>query len=130
METTTIEKTVSWWDWAGVFFSGLCVIHCIATPVLLAGASLWIASEWVHVGFLIALIPIAIIAARRTCPSQKKRRVVILFYSGLVLLGAAILFGESMGEAVEILATMIGSVLLIAGHLQNRLLHQITKKNI
>ena len=123
MESTIIKKNVNWWDWTGVFFSGLCVIHCIVTPVLLAGASLWIASEWVHVGFFLVLIPIVVMASRRSCPSRDKRWVMTLFYSGLIFLGAAILIGESLGETAEIALTIIGSILLISGHLKNRQLH-------
>lgn len=127
METTITKKTVSWWDWTGVFFSGLCVVHCLFTPVVLAGASLWIASEWVHVGFLVALIPVTIVASKRTCPSHKKNRVVVLFYAGLVFLGTAIFIGESMGEAAEIILTILGSIMLITGHLQNRRLRLLNK---
>lgn len=127
METRVIKKPVSWWDWAGVFFSGLCVIHCIVTPLLLASAVVWFASEWVHVSFLVALVPIAIMAARRTYPYSKKRWVIFLFSSGLLLLGLAIVLGESLGEIAEISLTLLGSMLLITGHLQNRHLHVIKK---
>ena len=123
MESTITKKQISWWDWTGVFFSGLCVIHCIATPLLLAGATLWLASEWVHVSFLVVLIPIVIMASRRSCPSQTKRRVMVLFYAGLFFLGAAIFLGESMGEASEIGLSILGSILLITGHLKNRQLN-------
>ena len=125
MKTTTIKKPISWWDWAGVFLSGLCVIHCIATPLLLASAVVWFAAEWVHVSFLVALIPIAIMAARRTYPTSRKRWVIALFSAGLLLLGLAIVMGEAMGEIVEISLTLVGSMLLITGHLQNRHLHVI-----
>ena len=121
--TTTIKKTTNFWDWAGVFFSSLCVIHCIATPLLLAGAAVWIASEWIHVSMLLLLIPIVIMASMRPCPAQKKRQVVFIFISGLALLGAALLMEERVGEVGEIVLTVAGSSLLIAGHLKNRRMH-------
>lgn len=127
--TSTIEKkTINWWDWTGVFFSSLCVIHCLATPILLAGASLWIASEWVHIGFLVALVPIVFLALRHSHATHSKRSLVVLFNAGLVLLVVAILFGESLGEAFEIGLTIVGSTLLIAGHLRNRYLHVNAEK--
>ena len=127
MESTTIKKSLSWWDWAGVCLSGLCVIHCIATPLLLASAVVWFASEWVHASFLIVLVPIAIMAVRGAYPSDKKRWVIFLFSAGLLLLGLAVAVGESMGEVAEISLTLMGSMLLIAGHLQNRHLHVVKK---
>ena len=120
METTTIKKTISWWDWSGVFFSSLCLIHCIATPILLASASLWVASEWLHVTFLIILIPITVVSSRRALQSPRKREILFFLYSGLLVLVLAILLEPVMGEFFEIAATVGGSMLLITGHLKNR----------
>ncbi len=120
MESTTLKKSINWWDWSGVFFSGLCLIHCIATPLLLASASLWIASEWVHVVFFAILIPITVVASRRAYQSLQKRWVVYFLSAGVVVLGIGIFLGQVWGESVEVVLTLIGSVLLIAGHLGNR----------
>lgn len=130
MDSTTLidKKVINWWDWLGVFFSSLCVIHCVATPILLAGASLWIASEWVHIGFLIALVPIVFLALKHSHASHHgKRGLVILFNAGLVFLVSAILFGEALGEGFEVGLTIVGSILLISGHLRNRYLNNQAK---
>ena len=119
METTTIKKTRNWWDLSGIFFSGLCLIHCIAPPILLASTSLWITSEWVHTAFLVILIPIAVFASRRALRPPRKLWIVIMLHAGLVFLGLGIVLGHDMGEAVEIGLTIIGSVMLIVSHIAN-----------
>ena len=120
METTTIKKTISWWDWTGVFFSSLCLVHCVATPIILASAPLWVASEWVHVIFLIALVPITFIASRRAYRVPRRYSVIFFLTTGLAVLIAAVFVEESMGEFAEIGLTIVGSLLLIVGHLKNR----------
>ncbi|MFK7844799.1 MAG: MerC domain-containing protein [Rhodothermales bacterium] len=120
METTINKKTISWWDWSGIFLSGLCLLHCVATPLLLAGVSFWLLSEWIHVLFIVMLFPITIIASRRTYLTGKKRWPVILLVAGLSILIAAVIFGEMMGEVFEVSMTSAASFLLIYGHLSNR----------
>ncbi|MEM8488771.1 MAG: MerC domain-containing protein [Bacteroidota bacterium] len=119
----TLKKTVRWWDISGMFFSSLCLLHCIATPVLLAGATAWFVSEWVHTLFLLILIPVTGLAIWRSKAWQTRRWVVVMLLAGLTLVGSAILVGEFVGELAEIALTVTGSLMLIAGHIGNRHSH-------
>ena len=123
MNTSIVKKSTSLWDWSGIFFSGLCLLHCVATPVLLAGASIWLLSEWVHIVFIISLIPITFMAARRAYRSGVKKWPVLLLAGGLLTLIIAVIAGSIAGETGEVAITIAGSLLLIAGHLGNRHLH-------
>ena len=123
MTVSIAKKRISCWDWAGVFFSSLCLVHCVTTPILLASTALWIVSEWVHVGFLVLLIPITLIASRR---SYRKPSVVVFLYAGLSILGAGLILSEVFGERFEVSTTILGSLLLIIGHLRNRHFHRDT----
>lgn len=123
METTIIKKTISWWDWSGIFLSGLCLLHCVATPLLLAGVSFWLLSEWIHVLFIVLLMPVTIMTSRRAFLGGEKKWPVVLLVAGLAILIAAILLGEMMGETVEVSMTFAASFLLIYGHLSNRHSH-------
>ena len=123
MDSTISKKTISWWDWSGIFFSGLCLLHCVATPLLLASVSFWLLSEWVHVLFLIPLIPITFMASRRAIRAGQSRWPAILLILGLLVLVAALLLGTKIGEPAEIAMTIMGSLLLISGHPGNRHVH-------
>ena len=122
MKTTSTmnQKTINWWDWTGIFLSGLCLIHCILTPLLLATTLVWVTTEWVHITLLLILVPIVFIAARRSGSSYDRRVILALFSAGILFLAGAVFVGESLGRTAELLLTIIGSLLLITGHLKNR----------
>ncbi len=119
-DSVTLQKSVRWWDISGMFFSGLCILHCIATPVLLVGATAWFASEWVHTLFILILIPVTGFAIWRSKAWQNRRWVVYALLGGLALLIVAILAEDFVGELGEILLTVAGSLMLIAGHIGNK----------
>ncbi|UTF61805.1 MerC domain-containing protein [Gilvimarinus sp. DA14] len=108
-------------DETAALCSGLCLIHCIATPILLSIGSLGLigslfTSEWVH---LVLIIPIAALALA-SFPSGRKRHGRWLptasGFSGLALLVTAF-FAPHEAEAA---LSISGGLLLIAGHLSNR----------
>lgn len=115
----------AYWDKLGMAGSGLCLIHCLAIPVV-AGAlpSLgiaFLADESVHeilAFFLIALAGLAFIPGYRR---HRNRHVVMLMAAGLGLIlfatwGNAWIDLHGVGETVLSIA---GSLLLIWAHYRN-----------
>lgn len=52
-------------DVSAVGLSALCLIHCLALPalsLLLPVLGLWAQAEWIHVAFIVAATPVAILA--------------------------------------------------------------------
>jgi len=101
----------------GVFCSGLCLIHCLATPLLIAGGSLGvlgilISSEWVH---QLMLIPVVLFSLLSFPAAYKKHRH---YMPGLLaIIGLAGLFmAVSYGHDYETLLTVIAASILIVGH--------------
>ncbi len=109
------------WDRVGIGVSGLCLVHCLIAPFALAVLPLWPAAftlhAWLHVAFALVLIPItgyAMWGARRWHGS---RQAAGLLGAGLLLVVAAA-FGP-FGEMSAAVVTILGSVLLVAGHWRN-----------
>ncbi|MEM1116640.1 MAG: MerC domain-containing protein [Bacteroidota bacterium] len=116
METATARPRL---DAAGIALSALCIVHCLAIPLVATGALAWAASESIHIGLTVVL---ALIVVAVAVPSYRRHRraiVPVLLGGGLALLIAALTVGEAAGETAETVLTVIGSVVLIAGHVVN-----------
>lgn len=117
-------------DQLGIVCSGLCIVHCIATPVLLGlGASglltSMLSTEFVH---LLLILPIALVLIL-TVPSAYKRykklSITVIAVIGMLFLIAALFLGEEN----EALFTIIGGSFLIVFHLWNLSLARRQKLN-
>lgn len=101
--------------------SGLCVLHCLATPVLLALGSSGLllgalSSEWFH---YLMLLPISALLAWSLpggwCVHKRKAPFALGLAGFLVLIAA--LFAPHEAETA---LSVAGGLLLISAHLYNR----------
>lgn len=105
-------------DASALTVSSLCLIHCLALPVLagvLPMAGAWAEAEWVHKVFVLLAIPISgyVVFAKG---AQFRDRIFIF----LVTLGLTLLTASAFIEALhdfEKLMTALGALLVAAGHL-------------
>ncbi|MDP5142807.1 MerC domain-containing protein [Rheinheimera baltica] len=114
-------------DLIAATLSGLCVVHCLATPVLLALASSGLllgmfSSEWFH---YLMLLPISVLLAW-SLPGgwcvHKRKAPFALGLSGFLVLVASLLAPHEAETALS----LSGGLLLISAHLFNRkLLHKL-----
>lgn len=106
-------------DGSAVGLSGLCLVHCLALPVLAAllpAFGAWTHAEWVHVVIVLFAAPIAAFALAR--PAHGQRPAPALMALGGV--GVALLALGAFGpRAVETSVTVAGSLCLAAAHLWN-----------
>ena len=108
-------------DFLGACLSGLCILHCLLVPLLLAmgGASVlgaWIGSEWVH---YLLIAPICLLLIWSLPLSWIKHRNLHPLWiggSGFSLL----LLSLFVPESAETLLAIVGSLGLITAHLLNR----------
>ncbi|ARA91824.1 MAG: MerC domain-containing protein [Bacteroidetes bacterium] len=124
MASSGISIKWSGWDRIGIALSGLCIVHCLLLPVALAVAPLWSALAAVHDGFhlvlAVLLVPTTVLAVRSGYRQHRDRGVLGLLSSGLAIIVAAALLGHDvLGDGWGTGLTLIGSVLLIAGHWRN-----------
>ncbi len=99
--------------------SGLCVVHCLAGSVLLAGLSvtggLW-NHEFHAIGLALAL-PLAAFALLRGVRIHQRYVVTVLGGVGLALMAASLMFAH--GSVTEIAVSITGVLLLASAHLLN-----------
>jgi MerC mercury resistance protein len=108
-------------DLFAVSSSGLCMIHCLATPVLLIFVPVFSASflggEAFHAAILWFILPTSLVAMTLGCWRHKDRYVAVLCVIGLSVIVVAARFGDAaVGEIGERILTTVGSFILIAGH--------------
>lgn len=111
-------------DKLAVSTSTVCAVHCLSLPLLLGvfpalGATVF-GQEAFHVWLLWLVIPLSVVGLSLGCRRHKDLWVVALGFSGLAILVAAAVLGHDMlGETGERIATLIGAVAIAAGHLRN-----------
>lgn len=107
-------------DYMGALASFLCLMHCLAGPVLIAfgvsvaGLSV-IGNERVH---LFLVIPIVLFAAWSLPASFSKHRQPVPVM--IALIGIVLLLLGLMIESYELPLTVAASLLLMSAHLYNR----------
>ncbi|WP_019677152.1 MerC domain-containing protein [Arsukibacterium perlucidum] len=112
-------------DLIAAALSGLCVVHCLTLPILLAVGSSGLllgvfSSEWFH---YLMLLPISVLLAWSLpggwCVHHNKTPF-ILGLSGFLLLVVALFAGHD----AELPLSVAGGLLLATAHLRNRVLLQ------
>lgn len=108
-------------DRIAISLSSLCLLHCMATPVillLLPAASLSLAiPESFHIWMLLLAIPVSILALRA---GHKHHRLILpscAAVTGLCLLGMGAFVIPT--EMLELIVTVAGAVCLAAAHFWN-----------
>lgn len=104
-------------DASAITLSALCLIHCLALPLLAAVlpiAGLFAEAEWVHKAFVATAVPITGLVVLRGWPHQGGKAFAALAVTGLGLLAGAA-FIEALHD-LETALTVAGACLLAAAH--------------
>ena len=121
LSLSTLTPTI---DKLAVSTSAVCAIHCLSLPLLIGvfpalGTTIF-GQEAFHFWLLWLVIPFSAIALTLGCRTHKDGVVLLLGLSGLtILILAAILGHDLLGEAGERAATLAGAIVIAAGHLRN-----------
>ena len=114
-------------DRAGILISTLCLIHCMALPVIAllvptAAAVFAFNETLVHLILLGCALPISFYAFRHGYQHHQDVLIVLLGVTGLVflVLGVTHIFGEDW----ELILTVPGAILLFMAHLRNWRYHR------
>ena len=111
-------------DRASIGLSVIFVLHCFATPILLAFApsllALPVADEKFHAVLIFMILPASLVALTLGCRRHGDMSVVYWGCGGLVvLLGTLVLGHDLLGDAGEKIMTVFGSGLVVIGHTLN-----------
>ncbi len=121
-EFTTASKTglQKLAGYTSISLAGICAIHCLMIPVLLALFPVLISAllfeEIFHELLLLLIIPLSFLAIFLGCRRHKDLTVFLIVALGLalILIGA---FGAE--ESKETVLTLTGSVVMVAGYVRN-----------
>ena len=114
-------------DKFAVSTSAFCAIHCLCLPFLLGvfpafGATIF-GQESFHTLLLWLVIPLSVLALLMGCQKHKSWLVALMGLAGVsVLMVAASMGHEGLGEMGERLATLAGASLIATGHVCNYVL--------
>ena len=112
-------------DRSAVGLSFLCVLHCLAMPLMLILApSLvvlpFLGDERIHLLLVFLVLPTSSIALSLGCRHHGLKHVLVWGFTGIgILMLAAFIGEEALGELGETILTVIGSVLVAIGHILN-----------
>ncbi|MGX9721412.1 MerC family mercury resistance protein [Stenotrophomonas acidaminiphila] len=116
-----MKNAAALFDASAVALSSLCLLHCLALPLLAALLPLfgaWSEAEWVHGVFVLIAAPLTSYALWR---AHRHRPLPVALWllagSGLALLLAGACGG--LGERAETPLTVAGSLALAGAHLWN-----------
>ncbi|MEO1656751.1 MAG: MerC domain-containing protein [Pseudomonadota bacterium] len=104
-------------DGPAVVLSSLCLLHCLAMPVLAAIAPAVAApfeQEWLHRGLVLLAVPFT-----ATALIQYQRTVRPLVFAGMALTGLALMLAAVFVEALhdwEVPLTVVGALTLAGAH--------------
>jgi hypothetical protein len=104
-------------DKLGIFFSSLCICHCLLTPllILIMGTNMFLGAleaEWIHKLLLLPVLIIALSSVPKRWLATRNQWLLILASAGFITIIAA-QFHHGMNE---VWLTMLGSTCLIAAH--------------
>jgi hypothetical protein len=111
------------WDKLGIALSTLCMVHCIAVPLLIASGSLLVfaagAQNTFHQLLFWAIAPVVLLATLPGWRRHGNRGVIAGMAFGLGLISTAAFAGEALSPSAEALLTVCGAVLLVGSHYVN-----------
>lgn len=111
-------------DVAGTFASGLCLIHCLLTPVaisLFPGILPWLPGDaWFHRALALGIVLLGAAAFAPGYRVHRRRSLVALVGAGTSLIVAVAWCGETLPHSVELALSVPGSLMLVTAHLLNR----------
>jgi len=124
-------------DALGVCASTLCLVHCLAFPLLVTVATFFTADSltateasicgqtpldfWIHAGLLAAVAPIGMTAWGLGYRRHRDSSILFLGVVGVGLLVTALLLGHHLMDGQgERVMTLAGSIAIVSAHVLNR----------
>lgn len=115
-------RTLDRW---GIALSFLCLLHCVATPLILLSLPLmaryYLAHPWFHLLLALVIIPVGGLAFVRGFRHHQRSSILLLGFLGLVIITVAPFLVHALKYNLnEPVLMVLGSVALITAHLRNQ----------
>lgn len=131
-----MSKFIDSTDKAAIVLSMLCVVHCVALPVVLivlpsVSGLLAFDDEVFHIWLLFAVIPISLFATLTGYFHHRRKSVLSIGLAGMVALVLAAVVGHDLfGHTAEVVMTIVGSGLIAYAHLRNLSLRRSKNRQV
>ena len=118
IQSTTLDKF-------GILLSGVCMVHCLVTPVLMTLVPILSLNAWVedflfHQLMLWLVIPTSCVALLLGCRKHKNVSIVVTGIVGITVLLFVAFFGHDLlGESMEKWVMTIGGFIVATSHYLN-----------
>lgn len=117
-----MSKSTSWLDGAAVGLSALCLIHCLALPLLVAGLPFLaqFSEGHLHLQMLVVVLPLSIVALGLGFRHHRNLKIVLGGVAGMLILvvGATVAHTE-LGLSADRAFTITGALTLATAHFYN-----------
>ncbi|MCC8537390.1 MerC domain-containing protein [Xanthomonas codiaei] len=116
-----MRAPTSFFDSSAIALSSLCLLHCLALPLLAAALPLlgaWNQAEWVHVIFATVAVPLSGYALWST-HRRHALPTAVWALAGCGLTGLVLGASGLAGERLETPITVTASLLLASAHVLN-----------
>jgi len=117
-----MSKSTSWLDGAAVGLSALCLIHCLALPLLVAGLPFLaqFSEGHLHAQMLFVVLPLSTIALGLGYRHHRSSVIVLAGAVGMLTLfiGATVAHSR-WGLAADRSFTIVGALVLATAHFYN-----------
>jgi hypothetical protein len=117
-----MSKSTNWLDGAAVALSALCLVHCLALPLIVAGLPFLaqFAEGHLHVQLLVVVLPLSVAALGFGFRRHRSGRIVAGGFLGMSLLVVgATLAHDQLGLLADRLFTIAGALTLATAHFFN-----------
>jgi hypothetical protein len=125
-------KSGSWLDGFAVALSALCLLHCLALPLVVAGLPFLsqFAETHLHAQVLVAVLPLSIVALGLGYRKHRDARIVAAGAVGMLLLvvGATVAH-QQLGALADRAFTVTGSLTLATAHFVNAYRSKLTSSS-
>jgi hypothetical protein len=111
-------------DNLGIWASALCVVHCIATPILISMSVVFVhlipGEEKTHRTLAVGIAALGAVALVNGFRTHGRRRILGIMAVGLAFIFAGAFYGDRLpSHGYEVAVTMTGSILMISAHRMN-----------
>jgi uncharacterized membrane protein len=117
-----MAKSTKWLDGVAVGLSALCLIHCLALPIIVAGLPFMaqFADGHLHAQMLWVVLPLSIVALGLGYRHHSNLRIILAGCAGMALLTiGALVAHDHWGVAADRAFTISGALVLAAAHFYN-----------
>ena len=117
-----MSKSTNWLDGAAVGLSALCLIHCLALPLVVAGLPFLaqFSEGHLHRQMLVVVLPLSIVALGLGYRHHRNGKIFAAGGVGMALLAVgASLAHDNWGLMADRSFTIIGALILAAAHFYN-----------